>query len=130
MRIFTIPHTLENNGKRTKVETEHVLSVKHGSRTPRRYGIGGVPRGDSGRQEHGGPLVPGPWAFVFELGSTIDNAGGTGAEIQRNRAAGIEHDVQHGDFVRFDGCLYEINVATGYRGDVTLEPVTLTPVKE
>ena len=75
-----------------------------------RFGIGNVERGDEGRQEHGGPLVPGPWAYAYGLGVAIcaNPEMGTGAERERNLAAGREHDVEDGDRIQIDDVLYEI----------------------
>ena len=93
------------------VRTDHVICVKGARATSSgRYRVGGVPRGVSGRQVDGGPLVPGPWAFVYELASVIDNHGGTGAEAARMRAAGTEHDLVPGDVIRFDDREYKIAI--------------------
>jgi len=53
------------------------------------FRVGLVPEGESGRQTHGGPNVPGPWAYAFPLCTVIDNAGGTAADIERERKAGL-----------------------------------------
>lgn len=101
------------------VRTDHVIRVKGARATSSgRYRMGGVPRGASGRQVDGGPLVPGPWAYVYELPSVIDNHGGTGAESARMRSAGTEHDLVPGDVVRFDDREYKI--ALDARGFVQL----------
>jgi hypothetical protein len=101
------------------VRTDHVIRVKGARPTSSgRYRVGGVPRGVSGRQIDGGPLVPGPWAYVYELASVIDNHGGTGAESARMRASGTEHDLVPGDVIRFDDCEYKI--AVDARGFVQL----------
>jgi hypothetical protein len=98
------------------VRTDHVICVKGARATSSgRYRVGGVPRGASGRQVDGGPLVPGPWAYVYELAGVIDNHGGTGAESARMRASGTEHDLVPGDVIRFDDREYKIAVdARGY----------------
>jgi hypothetical protein len=44
----------------------------------------------------------------------IDNYGGTGAEIRRNEAAGLEYVVEAGDQVRIDGYLYTVRISGGY----------------
>lgn len=46
-----------------------------------------------------------PHAALYGLPSVIDNYGGTGAEIKRNREAGTEHDVAPGDLIVTDGSL-------------------------
>jgi hypothetical protein len=102
------------------VGTDHVIRVKGARATSSgRYRVGGVPRGASGRQVDGGPLVPGPWAYVYELAGVIDNHGGTGAESARMRAAGTEHDLVPGDVIRFDDREYKI--ALDGQGFVTLK---------
>lgn len=102
------------------MRTDHVIRVAGARATSSgRYRIGGVPRGGSGRQVDGGPLVPGPWAYVYELAGVIDNHGGTGAEAARKHAAGMEHDLVPGDVIRFDDCEYKIRLDA--RGFVRLE---------
>ncbi len=46
------------------------VADRHGT-----YGIGFVAEGREGRQEHGGPLVPGPWGWVNQHATVIDNTG-------------------------------------------------------
>jgi len=109
---------IDRRDERT-VRTDHVIRVKGARATSSgRYRVGGVPRGASGRQVDGGPLVPGPWAYVYELAGVIDNHGGTGAESACMRAAGTEHDLVRGDVIRFDDREYKITVDT--RGYVQL----------
>ena len=109
---------IDRRDERT-VRTDHVIRVKGARPTASgRYRVGGVPRGASGRQVDGGPLVPGPWAYVYELASVIDNHGGTGAESAAMRAAGTEHDLVPGDVIRFDDREYKI--AVDARGFVQL----------
>ena len=102
------------------MRTDHVIRVAGARATSSgRYRVGGVPRGVSRRQVDGGPLVPGPWAYVYELAGVIDNHGGTGAESALNRAAGTEHDLRSGDVIRFDEHEYKITLDA--RGFVRLE---------
>jgi hypothetical protein len=61
------------------------------------YGIGMIPAGHEARQEYAGPMIPGPWAFVYGLAGVIDNHGGTGAEMARETAAGSLFHVEAGD---------------------------------
>jgi len=93
----------------TNVRIDDVLTLPHRTRV-KRFGVGLVAEGDEGRQEFGGPMVPGPWAFSYGLSVCIDNHGGTGAERQRNLAAGTEHDVNEGDIVEIDGHSFVIKV--------------------
>jgi hypothetical protein len=86
--------------------TEHVIHVGN----YRRYGIGAVPRGSEARKVTGGPMVPGPWAYVYGLSSVIDNHGGTGAERARKLAEGTEHDIAEGDLLEIDGVTYALRI--------------------
>lgn len=109
---LTLPCTRYQVGTHISVKTDHVLSIRG-----RRYGVGGIPEGASGRKVHEGPLVPGPWAYLYELATVLDNHGGTGAESTRMRAAGTEHVVAIGDAVCFDGCKYEIAATTRWTSE-------------
>jgi hypothetical protein len=73
-------------------------------------GIGYVAEGDEGRQEFGGPMVPGPWAFGFGLCHVIDNRGGTGAEQDRLRAAGLLFEVEGGEEIEIAGETYTVRI--------------------
>lgn len=42
-----------------------------------------VPEGQSGRQDHGGDQVPGPWAFTTAHAGVIDNFGGSAREAEQ-----------------------------------------------
>lgn len=70
-------------------------------------GVGYVAEGESGVQVHGGPMVPGPWAYGFPLCHVLDNHGGTGAEQQRLREAGLLLELEGGELVEIDGTLYQ-----------------------
>lgn len=81
----------------------------------RRFGVGAVPVGQAGNRAipgSGGAVerTEGPWAYVFGLASVIDNAGGTGAEIARNRAAGVELHAEVGDLLEIEGVVYRIDL--------------------
>lgn len=108
----TISIPFSPNG--STMRSEHVLRING-----RRYKMGGVPVGGEGRQEHQGPMVPGPWAYVFELCTVMDDSGtGTSNESAQMRAAGTEHELSAGDRVTFDGQTYEITISA--MGDVSL----------
>ena len=87
----------------TDVKTETLR--RHGGALER-YKAGFVPAGESARREMGGPLVPGPWAFLFRLSTVIDNHGGSGRESDDSIAAGSEHWFDHGDVLVIDGIKY------------------------
>lgn len=74
------------------------------------YGIGYIKSGESGRQEHQGPLVPGPWAYSFLCASVIDNHGGTGAQIEHERKDRRLIEAEFGDLLAMpDGQLFRID---------------------
>lgn len=88
------------------LRTEHVINIGR----LKRYGIGAVPRGSEARKVQDGPMVRGPWAYVYGLGVVMDNHGGTGAERARKLAEGTEHDVAEGDLLEIDGVTYQIRI--------------------
>ena len=103
--------TYHNGATHTQIRTEHKLVIRGAHQSSmNRWGVFAVPRGESGRQVDGGPLVPGPWAGLFQLAGVIDNHGGSAAESARDRAAGLEHPVAAGDVVVIDGCSYTVRV--------------------
>lgn len=74
-----------------------------------RFGVGMVPEGESARQEFGGPMVPGPWAYTYgPMASVItaDPEHSTGAEMRRKAEAGLVFHVEDGDEVEVQGLLY------------------------
>ena len=78
---------------------------------PGGWGIGIIPAGSEGRQEQGGPMVPGPWGFLTGLAGVIDNYGGTGAEHQRAREENrLIEQVEHGDVLVLGGQRFLVNV--------------------
>ena len=84
------------------------------SRSFSRNMISWTPADGCSRRVYQGPVLPGPYAAPFELATVIDNDGGTGAEIRRNEAAGLEHLVETGDLVRIDGYLHFIRISQGH----------------
>lgn len=73
-----------------------------------RFHVGHVPEGEEGRKEYGGPKVPGPWAYAFGLCTVIDNHGGTGLDIAKDKAAGLWLDVADGDEIEVAGHDYTV----------------------
>ena len=72
------------------------VETKRGIRRlfPSGFGLGGVRRGDEGRQETGGPLVPGPWLYAYPLCTVLAGQYGTAAEIEAERAMGLVIEVE------------------------------------
>lgn len=77
-----------------------------------RHGVGAVLEGHSGRKVDQGPRVPGPWAYAFPLCTSISSSPemGTGADIKRNKAAGVEFTVDEGDLVEVEGVVYRVKL--------------------
>lgn len=71
----------------------------------KRFGIGCIPEGASGRKVYQGPEVAGPWAFTFGLCTVIDNH-------PARRAAERDADVlvQDGTALEIDGTVYTVRV--------------------
>jgi hypothetical protein len=68
----------------------------------RRFFVGAVARGGEGRQEHQGPMVPGPWAY----------AGATGIVLAAHPLPEKPYvEVAEGDLLEIDGDLYLVSDA-------------------
>lgn len=92
---------------------EHVLEFMGN-----RYGLVFVPAGVSARRVTQGPMVAGPWADGFELGSYITaDRKGSGYVAACNRSNGTEHTVEVGDQVVIDGVTFTVAAGKGYRPD-------------
>lgn len=85
-----------------RVTRDHVLTVDTGRGYYASFGVGHIARGDAARQETGGALVPGPWAYAYELATAIDDHGVEAAERLRRRQRGLEIEA-------FDGMRIEID---------------------
>jgi hypothetical protein len=90
-----------------------------------RYGrrtIVNVLRVKGTRYRHGVGLEGGvPFAYGLCTVMAANPGAGTGAEVERNEAADVEHEVETGDLVRIEGVTYEVDV---YRREyVRLVPV-------
>lgn len=101
--------------------SETVLTILRPTRNhgmlPTRFGVGEVPRGSEGRKVSFGPMVPGPWAYAFGLGTfiTSDPNHNSGTESAKLRAAGVEHVVREGSTVRFpSGAVYVVRIRGEY----------------
>ena len=102
----------------------------NGSRNYPGFGLGYVGPDGECRREHGGPIVPGPYAYAYGLCGVIDNHGGTGAEIARERAAGQVLEVEPGDvLVLPDGTAWTVDFLR--QGSwVDLHNIRLTQLEE
>ncbi len=86
-----------------------------------RFHIGHVAEGENGRQEYQGPLVPGPWAYGFELCTVIDNHGGSARENAEAKAAGRYLDVADGDVISVAGHRYRVRFTSASGRDFELD---------
>jgi hypothetical protein len=73
-----------------------------------RVGIGYVGPAGQCRREHGGPVLPGPYAYLFPLPTVIAADGGTSAESAQLRTDGTEWDATEGDELLIGGQRYRI----------------------
>jgi hypothetical protein len=126
--LATIAHNLkqqraaeEKNARRVPMQADtlyiegHEVSVTlKGTRllylkgTYNYYHVGAIPRGQSGRQVTGGPLVPGPWAFAFQRATVLSDS-----EAFRNRDTAERMDaipVEAGSLIWIDGVEYRVDV--------------------
>lgn len=97
-----------------------------------RFGLGYVgPRGVC-RREYQGPILAGPYAYAYGLAAVIDYHGGTGAERARNIDAGLEFDLNVGDFLEFNGEEFRIEFNGRDKHNLRLVhvPKSLTPAEE
>lgn len=76
----------------------------------RRYQVGHVPLGKAARRVQGGPEVPGPWAYIYELASVIhrDPRLGTSAENEAAKAEGRWLALEIGDRIRIGEEVYRL----------------------
>lgn len=92
-----------------------------GSNNMAGWGLGGWTEEGVGRLTHGADVVKGPQAYTFPMAAVIDNHGGTGAELAREREAGTLYEAADGDVVILPGASYKIGVCK--RGYVSLERI-------
>ena len=76
------------------------------------------------RRVYEGPILPGPYVGTYALSWSIDNHGGTGADMARLEAAGLEFEAKPGDRFRIGGLLFEL------RDDRPYDYPTMVPVSE
>lgn len=75
-----------------------------------RFGLGAIRPGESGVRVCGGPRVPGPWAFAFELATVFDRRGGSAADHRERVARGLEYMIETGDVVVINGDRYRATI--------------------
>ena len=94
------------------------------------YFLGAILPGGEARQEQGGPMVSGPWAYVGEMASVISDTGGTRADILRCKEDGLLIEAQIGDYLRIHEDLYRIEFLdrTG-RGNIDPNYLQLTLIQ-
>ena len=79
----------------------------------RTFHVGHIGEGEQSRQTHGGPMVPGPWAYAFSLPFAITQQGDLG---KRPSEPVPIHD---GALIRVCGYVYQVRVD---RYDIELDP--------
>jgi hypothetical protein len=75
------------------------------------FHVGAIPRGQSGRKVHGGPLVPGPWAFTHGTGTCLTADGAIAERDAAERDAALV--VEAGSRIWIDGVEYRVGVDRG-----------------
>jgi hypothetical protein len=75
------------------------------------YHVGAMPRGQSGRKDYCGPMVPGPWAFANQQATVLSDSAAFRARDAAERADAIE--VEAGSTVWIDGVQYRVGVDRG-----------------
>jgi hypothetical protein len=90
---------------------QRLLAIDSGRGYPKYFHVGAIPRGQSGRQVTGGPLVPGPWAFASGRATCL-TANRAIAERDAVEEANALH-VSDGSKVWIDGVEYTVRIVRG-----------------
>lgn len=99
-----------------------------GARWTPGFGLGYVDASGEARRTHGGPKLPGPYAYAFGIAGVIDNHGGTAAEIEKAEAEGLIVRCAVGDtLVMPDGERFLVEW-DGWQGEARREHVRLVHV--
>jgi hypothetical protein len=77
----------------------------------RYFHVGAMPRGQEGRREYAGPMVPGPWAFANGAATCITANRAIAERDAAERDAAIP--VQDGTLLVIDNCQYRVEVVRG-----------------
>jgi hypothetical protein len=126
--VLVLPLDIMKDGQPT---TSHILSFQYtvlrGTPLHHRFGLGHVMAGDAGNCDGDGfgqnVMKAGPWAYAFGLCVAIcsNPAMNSGAESDRNKAAGTEHVIEDGQLVSIANITYRCRI---YRRDfLALDPV-------
>jgi len=101
-------------------ESNHTIRIM--GRTLSRFGLCFVPNGSQCRKVCGGPLVPGPWAFHYQLCTVMASNPKYGSgEVSKERVAkGLEHWVSLGDHIKINNLVYRIDACSLNKDDITL----------
>lgn len=94
------------NEKTTVSKTVLRMKTRHGGNV--RLMISYCPADGMCRREYQGPILPGPYAATFPLGTCIDTHRTQAREMKSNEEAGLEYEVQDGDILEMDGVLWQI----------------------
>lgn len=89
---------------------------------PGGFGVGTVGPNDQGRRETGGPIVAGPWGYLYGRASVIDQHGGTGAEWRKADDEGRWIDVLRDGDVLVIGDNVPMVLTVGRYGRLDLDP--------
>jgi hypothetical protein len=108
-------------GCTTSVRTALRLYV--GSLASPAFGLGYVDATGTARRTHGGPVLPGPYAYTYGKAVVIDNYGGSAMDVIAARDRGMLIIVNDGDtLVMPDGQAFTVGTTRG--GDeIILRPV-------
>ena len=93
-----------------KFRTPGRIIIEGAENGPIGYGLGFVDATTECRREQGGPILPGPYAYLFGLAAVIDNYGGTGAEIKREGDLVVR--CAPGDLLDIGGVIYEVTLGS------------------
>lgn len=96
-----VPYETYTKGKAT------VLRIAN---TYDRFHAGAVLEGEEDRKVHGGPMVPGPWAYTFGLCIVIHN----GSDEMKAKEKADEEDltvvIKEDDLLEIEGTVYRVHI--------------------
>ena len=75
------------------------------------FHVGAMPRGQEGRREYAGPMVPGPWAFANGRAVCLSASAAIRERDAAEEAAAII--VKDGSLLVIDNCQYRVEVVRG-----------------